>query len=110
MQRMVLAVFVGLLFVLGSSFISYSATEGQVAIEGKVVQVSPELITLDLQKGLFSRVNLEINSDTRYDAFVSLQDIEKGDQVKVEYFEKDGKKIAAHIEEIQNAMDKDGKG
>lgn len=107
MKRILLTLAIGTLFLAGQNFLAYGDKEAPMAVEGKVVKATESLITLNPQPGLFfQEINLEINNKTEYEAFASLQELQKGDRVKVEYYEQDGKKIASHIQKVPADMKK----
>ena len=67
-------------------------------VEGKVVAVSLEILTISPNPGLFfQQIKFQVTSDTRFKAISSLGDLEKGDPIQVEYFEQNGQKTASHI-------------
>ena len=48
----------------------------------------------------FGQIMLEINPETQFESISSAGELEKGDQIKAEYVEKDGKKVASRIMKI----------
>ena len=107
MNRILLTLAIGTALFLGQNFLAYGDKEAPITVEGKVVKATNELITLNPQTGLFfQELNLEINNKTQYEAFASLQELQKGDRVKVEYYEQDGKKVAAHILKVSADMNR----
>ncbi|OGX06280.1 MAG: hypothetical protein A2Z88_00530 [Omnitrophica WOR_2 bacterium GWA2_47_8] len=107
MKRIILAVVFGLFLTLGqNSFISADTTTmGQAVQEqtvgGNVANVSADVITLNPKGGLFfGQIMLEINPETQFESISSAGELEKGDQIKAEYVEKDGKKVASRIMKI----------
>ena len=103
-MRKLMVVAVAVLLGLGTvllSFDSKAAEEMQNSLEGKVVEISPTLVTIDHQEFLFSKkVDIAINGDTKYGEASSLKDLTEGDQIKVQYYEDEGKKVATLIERI----------
>ena len=107
MNRIFLALAIGTLFLVGPNLVAYGDKEASLSVEGKVIKATEEAITLNPQPGLFyQEINLGINNKTKYEAFTSLQDLQKGDRVKVEYYEQDGKKVASQITKV-GVMNKD---
>ena len=101
MKKFIVALFVGAVFLLGQSFLAYSAKgNAPVTTEGSVTKVSNNILTIN-PKGIFSNeLNLEINQNTQLEAVTSLGQLQQGDRIKVQYFERDGKKVASHITKV----------
>lgn len=108
-SRTIAALVIGAAFLFGQNFIAYSAKgDAPMTVEGSVSNVTENLLTLD-PEGIFSNeLNLEVDRDTEFEALSSLNDLKKGDEIKVEYYEQDGKNIASHIMKVPQAEKEGG--
>ncbi len=105
MKNLIFAIMGGLLLVLFQTTNVFGADEAAM-VEGKVVEINSDQITINPKEALFfQRMNLEVNPDTQLENFVSVQDLEQGDEIKVHYVERDGRKVASHIARTEAEMD-----
>lgn len=75
-------------------------------LEGTIESVSQDTIAIISQKGTTQQmVEIDVNLDTKFeDTLASLDNLQKGDKVRVKYKEEGNEKVAVTIAKI---MDKD---
>lgn len=75
---------------------------GDQEITGIVEEVGSDFLTVDA-------VRYTVNADTKFEGYTGLSDIRVGDEVKVEYKDQNGERVASNIEDPATA-DQGGSG
>lgn len=92
-----LLLFVSMLFIATPSI---GGLFDEKNLEGAVMNVSDNILTIQnksTDKPELSKVEITTTPETKYDQIESLNELKKGDMVKVRYKEEQGKKVAVRI-------------
>ncbi len=85
--------------------VSGNTAVGENSLQGNIISISEDLITIastNVESLQVSEINVQINDETQFDETASLEDLEAGDAVTIEYIEKADQKIAIHVTKVES--------
>ncbi len=71
-------------------------------LEGSVARTDQGMLTISQQAadGSIEEISIQLNDQTRYEEIASANELAEGDQVKIEYKEDQGQKVATKVMKI----------
>ena len=94
--------------VLSFTSVGMAGLFGPDSIEGTVSDIGANFLVIAKKSPAghqITQVSLQVNQETQYDTIASLNDLSKGDEVKVEYTQEDNQKIALKIAKLESVED-----
>lgn len=105
MKRTLAALVIGAAFLFGFNVMVNAQGDAAETKEGSVTSVSDNLLVIN-PKGIFSNeLQVEVNQNTQLEGAASVQELQPGDEVRVEYFEDEGRNLASRITKVAESED-----